>query len=182
MPRIKEDRVVYRLRGHARGRSENIVRARTLKVIYSAQGPLQPRNLKRCHTSSSRSDGGSASGTVNIAWLPKVLGMRAPAQSGGGQISVLCDVVVRKNRITTVTISLLERPPRCQRNCQHCPGRRMVLRRVTAFRLLLFAASEQEGLGNPTVGTPEILEVAQKLTDLAAFLDAETPPALNQRH
>jgi hypothetical protein len=35
-------------------------------------------------------------------------------QSGGGQISVLCDVVVRKNRITTVTISLLERPPRCQ--------------------------------------------------------------------
>jgi hypothetical protein len=28
-------------------------------------------------------------------------------QSGGGQISVLCDVVVRKKGITTVTISLL---------------------------------------------------------------------------
>jgi hypothetical protein len=36
------------------------------------------------------------------------------AQSGGGQMAVLCDIVVRKNRITTVTISLLERPPRCQ--------------------------------------------------------------------
>ena len=29
-------------------------------------------------------------------------------------VGVLCDVVVRKNRITTVTISILERPPRCQ--------------------------------------------------------------------
>jgi hypothetical protein len=36
------------------------------------------------------------------------------AQAGGGQMAVLCDIVVRKNRITTVTISLLERPPRCQ--------------------------------------------------------------------
>jgi len=26
----------------------------------------------------------------------------------------LCDIVVRKNRITTVTVSVLERPPRCQ--------------------------------------------------------------------
>jgi hypothetical protein len=32
---------------------------------------------------------------------------------GGGQV-VLCDIEVRKNRITTVTISVLERPPRCQ--------------------------------------------------------------------
>ena len=30
--------------------------------------------------------------------------------AGGGQMAVLCDIVVRKNRITTVTISLLERP------------------------------------------------------------------------
>ena len=34
--------------------------------------------------------------------------------AGGGQMAVLCDIVVRKNRITTVTISILERPPRCQ--------------------------------------------------------------------
>jgi len=35
-------------------------------------------------------------------------------EAGGGQMALLCDIVVRKNRITTVTISLLERPPRCQ--------------------------------------------------------------------
>jgi hypothetical protein len=35
------------------------------------------------------------------------------AESIGGQVA-LCDVVVRKNRITTVTVSVLERPPRCQ--------------------------------------------------------------------
>jgi hypothetical protein len=27
----------------------------------------------------------------------------------------LCDIVVRKDRITTVTVSMLERPPRCVR-------------------------------------------------------------------
>ena len=32
----------------------------------------------------------------------------------GGQMILLCDVVVRKNRITTVTVSLADRPPRCQ--------------------------------------------------------------------
>jgi hypothetical protein len=31
----------------------------------------------------------------------------------GGKLA-LCDIVVRKNRITTVTLSMLERPPRCQ--------------------------------------------------------------------
>ncbi len=31
-----------------------------------------------------------------------------------GALAPLCDIVVRKNRITTVTISVLERPPRCQ--------------------------------------------------------------------
>jgi hypothetical protein len=35
------------------------------------------------------------------------------ADAVGGQVA-LCDIVVRKNRITTVTVSLLERPPRCQ--------------------------------------------------------------------
>jgi hypothetical protein len=35
------------------------------------------------------------------------------ADNFGGQVA-LCDIVVRKNRITTVTVSLLERPPRCQ--------------------------------------------------------------------
>ena len=36
------------------------------------------------------------------------------ADGVGGQVAVLCDIVVRKNRITTVTVSVLERPPRCQ--------------------------------------------------------------------
>jgi hypothetical protein len=31
-----------------------------------------------------------------------------------GKMAVLCDIVVRKNRITSVTVSVLERPPRCQ--------------------------------------------------------------------
>lgn len=31
-----------------------------------------------------------------------------------GTLTPLCDIVVRRDRITTVTISLLERPPRCQ--------------------------------------------------------------------
>ena len=35
------------------------------------------------------------------------------AEGIGGQVA-LCDIVVRKNRITTVTVSVLERPPRCQ--------------------------------------------------------------------
>jgi hypothetical protein len=38
---------------------------------------------------------------------------RLSAEAIGGQ-AVLCDIVVRKTRITTVTVSVLERPPRCQ--------------------------------------------------------------------
>ncbi len=32
----------------------------------------------------------------------------------GAQQLLLCEVVVKKNRITTVTLSLIDRPPRCQ--------------------------------------------------------------------
>jgi hypothetical protein len=38
---------------------------------------------------------------------------RLATDGAGGQLP-LCDIVVKKNRITTVTISVLERPPRCQ--------------------------------------------------------------------
>ena len=31
-----------------------------------------------------------------------------------GSLAPLCDIVVKRNRITTVTVSVLERPPRCQ--------------------------------------------------------------------
>lgn len=35
------------------------------------------------------------------------------ADSFGGTLVPICNVVVRRDRITTVTISVLERPPRC---------------------------------------------------------------------
>ena len=38
----------------------------------------------------------------------------------GGQVVTLCEVVVKKNRITTVTVSVLERLLRCQ--CRHAGG------------------------------------------------------------
>ena len=41
------------------------------------------------------------------------------ADSSEGKV-LLCQVVVKKNRITTVTISPLERPPRCQ--CDRTSG------------------------------------------------------------
>jgi hypothetical protein len=36
------------------------------------------------------------------------------ARGSGGGLTALCNVEVRKDRITTVTISVLERPPHCQ--------------------------------------------------------------------
>lgn len=38
----------------------------------------------------------------------------------GGSNTLLCEVEVRKDRITTVTLSVLDRPPRCQ--CRHGSG------------------------------------------------------------
>jgi hypothetical protein len=40
--------------------------------------------------------------------------VKLQADAVGGQLATLCNVVVKKNRITTVTVSVLERPPRCQ--------------------------------------------------------------------
>jgi hypothetical protein len=37
-----------------------------------------------------------------------------------GQLALICDLVVKKNRITTVTLSVLERPLRCQ--CRNSAG------------------------------------------------------------
>jgi hypothetical protein len=42
-------------------------------------------------------------------------------ESGGGQLAVLCEIVVKKNRITTVTVSVLDRPPRC--HCANSSGK-----------------------------------------------------------
>ena len=35
-------------------------------------------------------------------------------EGNDGRLIVLCDIEVRKDRITAVTISVLDRPPRCQ--------------------------------------------------------------------
>jgi hypothetical protein len=35
-------------------------------------------------------------------------------ESNDGRLVVLCEITVRRNRITAVTISVLDRPPRCQ--------------------------------------------------------------------
>ena len=40
---------------------------------------------------------------------------------GGGQLAVLCEIEVRKNRITSVTVSGLDRQPRCQ--CANSAGK-----------------------------------------------------------
>jgi hypothetical protein len=40
--------------------------------------------------------------------------LKLQASGFGGALAPLCDIEVRKDRITTVTISVLDRPPRCQ--------------------------------------------------------------------
>jgi hypothetical protein len=40
--------------------------------------------------------------------------LKLKADGVAGSLAPLCDIVVKRNRITTVTISVLERPPRCQ--------------------------------------------------------------------
>ena len=57
---------------------------------------------------------------------PGVTVLRQPVGTARLQIDaadgklLLCQVVVKKNRITTVTVSPLERPPRCQ--CERTSG------------------------------------------------------------
>ncbi len=40
--------------------------------------------------------------------------LKLQADGTAGSLTQLCDIVVKKNRITSVTVSVLERPPRCQ--------------------------------------------------------------------
>ena len=50
----------------------------------------------------------------NAVLRQKVGTIKLQSDGDGGQLAVLCNIEVRKNRITTVTVSPLERPPRCQ--------------------------------------------------------------------
>ena len=56
--------------------------------------------------------------------MPRSIGVThartGQTDTGGGHLAYLCDIVVKKNRITTVTVSVLERPPRCQ--CRNGSG------------------------------------------------------------
>lgn len=49
-----------------------------------------------------------------VAVLKQRAGTAKLSVEAAGGRELLCDIVVRKNRITTVTVSVLERPPRCQ--------------------------------------------------------------------
>jgi hypothetical protein len=40
--------------------------------------------------------------------------LKLQAEGASGALAQLCDIVIQRNRITTVTVSVLERPPRCQ--------------------------------------------------------------------
>jgi hypothetical protein len=40
--------------------------------------------------------------------------LKLQTDGAAGSLAPLCDIVVKRNRITTVTVSVLERPPRCQ--------------------------------------------------------------------
>jgi|SRR5208282_430499 hypothetical protein len=48
------------------------------------------------------------------AILRQRVGTRTLQTGFASALAPLCDIEVKKNRITTVTISVLERPPRCQ--------------------------------------------------------------------
>jgi hypothetical protein len=39
---------------------------------------------------------------------------RLAIEGSDGRLAMLCEIEVRKNRITTVTVSVLDRPPHCQ--------------------------------------------------------------------
>ena len=40
--------------------------------------------------------------------------LKLQADGTSGALAQLCEIVIARNRITTVTVSILERPPRCQ--------------------------------------------------------------------
>ena len=78
--------------------------------------------IKTVPTSTSASQPALYLDTVKVEALKKgtaVLTQRVgtfalATDGGGGRQVAICDVVVKKNRITSVTISVLERPLRCQ--------------------------------------------------------------------
>jgi hypothetical protein len=65
-------------------------------------------------------DAGKVEAKVGVTVLRQAVGTAKLQVDGGDGKVLLCHVVVKKNRITTVTLSPLERPPRCQ--CERTSG------------------------------------------------------------
>jgi hypothetical protein len=65
-------------------------------------------------------DAGKVEAKPGVTVLRQAVGTAKLQIDGGDGKILLCHVVVRKNRITTVTLSPLERPPRCQ--CERVRG------------------------------------------------------------
>jgi hypothetical protein len=59
-------------------------------------------------------DAGKVEAKPGVTVLRQAVGTAKLQTDGGDGKILLCQVVVKKNRITTVTLSPLERPPRCQ--------------------------------------------------------------------
>ncbi|MCZ7660768.1 MAG: hypothetical protein M5U07_24430 [Xanthobacteraceae bacterium] len=92
-------------------RDAGYVEIKTVPVASLAPTPLYLDSVKLAPLKSG------------VAMLRQQVGTaRLEAESAGGKLA-LCDVVVKKNRITSVTVSFLERPPRCQcRSVSGTPG------------------------------------------------------------
>jgi len=65
-------------------------------------------------------DAGKVEAKPGVTVLRQAVGTARLQTDGGDGKILLCHVVVKKNRITTVTLSPLERPPRCQ--CERTSG------------------------------------------------------------
>jgi hypothetical protein len=50
----------------------------------------------------------------NAVLRQRVGTIKLQMEAGNGNLAPLCDLVVKKDRITTVTVTVVERPPRCQ--------------------------------------------------------------------
>jgi hypothetical protein len=50
----------------------------------------------------------------NVVLRQRVGTIRLQIEASNGNLAPLCELVVKKNRITTVTVTVVERPPRCQ--------------------------------------------------------------------
>ena len=83
-------------------RDAGYVEIKTVPVSSLAPPPLYLDSVKLAPLKSG------------VAVLRQQVGTaKLEAESASGKYP-LCEVVVKKNRITTVTVSFLERPPRCQ--------------------------------------------------------------------